>query len=137
MSTAVDIPKEYFNLISRFPLLPIRSEAKLDAAIEVMKDLAHPRRKLSVTENGYLRVLTVLIREYESQHYPQGNLTAQELVEALMEEHGLNQTTLAAKLGMDRANLSAFLSYRRQLSKTNALKLAKCFKVDVSGLLAP
>jgi HTH-type transcriptional regulator/antitoxin HigA len=135
MSTAMDIPKEYLKLIRRFPLLPIRSEARLDAAIEVMKELAHPRRKLSATENGYLRVLTNLIREYESQHYAQGNLTAQELVKALMEEHGLNQTTLAAKLGVDRTNLSAFLSHRRQLSKTNALKLTQCFKVDVRCLL--
>lgn len=135
MSTAIETPREYLKLIRRFPLLPIDSEAKLDAAIEIMKDLAHPRRKLSVTENGYLRILTNLIREYESKHYAQADLTPQGLVEALMEEHGLNQTTLAAKLGMDRTNLSAFLSHRRQLSKTNVLKLAERFKVDVRCLL--
>jgi HTH-type transcriptional regulator/antitoxin HigA len=135
MSAIADTPKEYLKLIRRFPLLPIDTEARLDAAIEVMKDLAHPHKKLSASETGYLRVLTGLIREYESKHYAQGNCTPQELVEALMEEHGLNQTALASELGVDRTNLSAFLSHRRQLSKSNALKLSERFKVDVRHLL--
>jgi antitoxin component HigA of HigAB toxin-antitoxin module len=136
MSAVIDTPKEYLRLIKRFPLLPINSESKLDAAIEIMKELTHPRKKLSISEAGYLKILTILIREYESKYYAPAKCTPQELVEALMKEHKLNQTALAAELGMDRANLSAFLSHNRHLSKTNALKLSEHFKVDVRCLLA-
>ncbi len=135
MSTVINTPKEYLKLIKRFPLLPIDNETKLDAAIEVMKDLAKPRQKLSVSENGYLRILTGLIRDYESKHYAAATCTPQELVESLMEEHGLNQTTLAAELDVDRGNLSAFLTHRRQLSKASAIKLAERFKIDIRHLL--
>lgn len=136
MSAIAETPKEYLRLIRRFPLLPIDTEAKLDAAIAIMKDLAHPRKKLTTSETGYLRILTSLIREYESKHYAQSDCTPQELVEAIMQEHSLSQTTLASKLGIDRANLSAFLSHRRQLSKSSALRLAEYFKIDVRCLLA-
>ena len=66
----------------KIQLLPIDTDARLDAAIVVMKDLGHPRRKLSDAEAGYLRVLTSWIREYESKHYAPVNCTTQELVEA-------------------------------------------------------
>lgn len=136
MSTTLDAPKEYLKLIRRFPLLPITSEAKLDAAIEVMKELAHPGRRLTSAESGYLKILTSLIRDYESKHFAQATSSPQEIVEALMDEAGLSQTALAAELGIDRSNLSAFLSHHRQLSKTNALKLAERFKIEVQALLA-
>lgn len=135
MSTTLDAPKEYLKLIRQFPLLPISSERKLDAAIEVMKELTHPARKLTNSESGYLKILTSLIREYESKHYPQTTSSPQEVVEALMEEAGLNQTALAAELGIERSNLSAFLSHNRQLSKGNALKIAERFKIDITSLL--
>lgn len=135
MSTTLEAPKEYLKLIKRFPLLPIKSESKLDVAIEVMKELTHPGRKLSSSENGYLKILTGLIREFELQQYPQATYSPQEIVEALMEENGLNQTALAAELNIDRSNLSAFLSHHRQLSKANALKIAERFKIDIQALL--
>ncbi len=135
MSTTLQAPKEYLKLIKQFPLLPISSESKLDAAIEVMKELTRPDRKLTNSESGYLKILTGLIREYESKHYAQATSSPQEIVEVLMEEAGLNQTALAAELGIERSNLSAFLSHNRQLSKTNALKIAERFKIDITALL--
>lgn len=136
MSAIEETPQDYLKLIRRFPLLPIQSEAKLDAAIEMMKELRRPRVKLSASEIGYLRILTGLIRDYESKHYARAACTPQELVEAIMQERGLSQTTLAAMLGIERTNLSAFLAGRRQLSKVNALKLAEYFKLDVRCLLS-
>ncbi len=135
MTSAIDSSKEYFKLIKRFPLLPINSEAKLDAAIEVMKDMSKPKSKLSAIERGYLHVLTSLIREYENEHYAKPS-SPRALVLALLEEHGLSQTAVASELAIDRTNLSAFLSGRRQLSKTSALKLAERFNVDIRFLLS-
>lgn len=135
MTSAIGCSKEYLKLIRRFPLLPINSEAKLDLAIQVMKDMTKPKSKLSTVERGYLHILTNLIREYEKDHYMHKSSSARELVLALMEEHELSQTAAAAELGIDRTNLSAFLSGRRQLSKSSALKLAERFNIDIRILL--
>jgi hypothetical protein len=65
-TTAVSGPDQaYLNLIRRFPLRPIRTEAELEAASAVIDELPD-RDDLSLTESDFLDVLGDLGEKYES-----------------------------------------------------------------------
>ena len=62
------VGNEYFELVRRFPLRPIRSERELDNAIAVIDDLI-ARLARSAEADDYLDVLSDLVEKYESEHH--------------------------------------------------------------------
>ena len=123
------VKNEYMELIKRFPLAPIRSKKKFDAAIKLMKELCYRNLSLSRSEKDYLHVLSNLIIEYEKEHLePPGKLTPVEALTYLMEVNGLKQSDLVPVV-KHKSNLSAFLHGKRGLSKTNAVRLGEYFCV--------
>ena len=129
MSTA-RIDKEYMELITKFPLVPLREKSVFEEAIKVMKQLAYRRDTLTSGEADYLTVLGDLIAQYEKQ-LPRlsDEMTPQEAVAYLMETNGLAQSDLVEYVGY-KSNLSAFLNGHRSLSKRAASRLAQYFKVS-------
>lgn len=120
----------YKQLISSFPLVPIRNKKQFEKAVTVMKDLAYRRASLSHGEADYLSVLASLIAQYEKR-LPRlaAKMTPSEALKHLLEINGLTQAALVPLVG-HKSNLSAFLSGKRGLSKQAALRLAERFKVS-------
>ncbi|HEY9868957.1 MAG TPA: helix-turn-helix domain-containing protein [Candidatus Obscuribacterales bacterium] len=133
------LKKEYLTLIERFPLAPIRSRERYEAAVGMLKELTVPERIESLTpeENDYLDVLAQLISRFEQAHWqPLAKpMTAREVLAFLLKESGTTQSELARATGSGQSHISEFLAGKRDLSKENIIKIASYFKVSPSLFL--
>ncbi len=123
---------KYMELIERCPLLPITNKAKHRAAKKMIVELTERDGDLSKVEIGYGQVLIQLIQTYERQSVGDyfKNVTAEEALEYLLNEHQMKQTEAAEIAGISKQNLSDFLKGRRSLTKSARMRLAKHFKVN-------
>src|SRR5258708_40321047 len=74
----------YLDLVRRFPLRPLRSDADLDAAVAVI-DALIDRPKLTAPEQDYLDVLSDLVAAYEAEAVPMRPVGDAELLRFLLE----------------------------------------------------
>ncbi|MFI5378671.1 MAG: type II toxin-antitoxin system HigA family antitoxin [Tepidisphaerales bacterium] len=121
----------YMELVGRFPLRPIRSDAEYHKASAVMMSLAMKgEKRLSSGERDYLDAITVFVGRYDDEHYPlAGKCTPLECLKYLMEENGMKAIDLGELVG-GRGQASLILHGRRDLSKANIRALATRFKVS-------
>ena len=123
---------KYMELVARFPLLPIISKRMHASAKKMMIELTKRDGELSDAEIGYGKVLTQLIENYEQQLV--GNffkdVSGEDVLEYLCNEHQLKQSEIAAIAGISKQNLNDYLKGRRGLSKKACLRLAAHFKLN-------
>jgi len=133
--------KRLVELSKRFPLSLIKSDKELKVASKIYSELGM-KDKLSPVENDYFEVLELLIMDYEAKSpriqafLAEARATPPErILKSILEESGMSQSQLAREVGCHQEHISAFLAGRRGLSKINAMKLAKYFKVSVELFL--
>lgn len=122
----------YFDLVRRFPLVPIRTEAQYDAALAFVKDLAiRGEDSLDKGERIYLDALTQFVADYEDKHYQieVRDLTPLDALKYLMEQNGMAPADLGRLLG-NRSLASQILRGKRGLSRTHIRILCERFKVE-------
>lgn len=123
---------KYLALVERFPLLPITNKDQHKAAKDMILSLTARDGELSQIEAGYAKVLVQLIQTYESAIV--GNffdgVTGSAVLEYLLNEHQMTQTSAAEIAGVSKQNLNDFLKCRRGLPKDACMRLAKHFKLD-------
>lgn len=122
---------DYMKWIKRFPLRPIQTDAENEAALEVLSELADQsvRKKLTKDEEAYMDVLSDLVGSYESAQWTYSKAKPAEVLEFLMEQHGLKQADLVAEMGTQSA-VSMVLTGQRELSKRQIELLSKRFNVN-------
>jgi len=131
MSTVVDWKNDYYALVRKFPLVPLKTSRQYKAALRIVDELTDTPEALSIAELNYLSVLGRLITDYEKEHLPgTPEFAGRDLLAFLMEQNGLSLTTLANEIGGHKSNLSGFLNGSRALSKKIALALASKFRVS-------
>ena len=116
----------------RVPLVPIRTEEELDAATHVIHSLID-LDKLRGPEQDYIDVLTYLVEEYESEHYPDEPVSDSEMLGYLLEIKGVSQSAAAKGAGIAESTVSEVLSGKRTLNRKQIGKLAKFFGVGASA----
>jgi HTH-type transcriptional regulator / antitoxin HigA len=127
MSALLKETREHWQAIG--PLLTIRSERDYDAAVtrlgalldEIGDDEQHPLY-------GFLDTLGTLIQAYEEEHVPIPDASGPEVLEYLMEEHGLSPEDLP-ELGEANA-VRAVLTQQRELHVGEIRALAERFRVS-------
>jgi HTH-type transcriptional regulator/antitoxin HigA len=119
----------YLELIRRFPLRRLQSEADLDAAIRVVHDLID-QDALTPAEDDYLDVLSDLVEAYEEEHHPIGPVSDADMLGSLIESRGATQAAVAAGAGIAESTISEVLAGKRKLTRGQIGKLARYFKVD-------
>ena len=104
----------YFDLVRRVPLRPIRSEAELDRAIDMINELIdRPERNAGAQD--YLDVLSDLVEAYEEMHYPMPSVASDaEALRLLIEAKGITQQELAKAVGIANSTISAILHGQRR-----------------------
>ncbi|MFI5379062.1 MAG: type II toxin-antitoxin system HigA family antitoxin [Tepidisphaerales bacterium] len=123
---------DYLELVRRFPLRPVRTEAEYDAAIAVVNTLAiRGEDHLTSGQADYLDVLADLVGKYEEEHYrmPTRTGTPLERLRYIVEQAGMSASDLGRLLG-NRGLGATLLAGRRELSKTHIRMLADHFKVE-------
>lgn len=123
---------KYMELITRCPLLPITSKKQHSTAKKMIIELTKRDGVLSQAEVGYGKVLTKLIETYERQLVGTffDNVSGNEVLEYLLNEHQMKQTEAAAIAGVSKQNLNDFLKGRRGLTRQALARLGRHFKVN-------
>lgn len=120
---------QYLELVRRFPLRPIRSDAELDRAIEVINSLVD-QEKLTTDEDDYLEVLGDLIEKYEHEHHPIPPVSDADMLRHLIEARGTTQAAVAAETGIAVSTISEILAGKRGLNRRHIEALARMFHVS-------
>ena len=127
------IPDRYFELVKKFPLVPIRDDEHLTEAETVLHQLL--AEKLDSGAEAYLAVLTELIESYEEEHHEIEDASEASVLRLLMESNELTQTELSAELG-GQSVVSAVLNGQRAINARQASALAKRFGVSPAAFIA-
>ncbi|HAG79760.1 MAG TPA: transcriptional regulator [Cyanobacteria bacterium UBA11162] len=128
MTTGLKTPSNYYiALITSFPPRPITNEAELIATQTQINSILD-KGKLTNDDRDYLKVLGLLVYDYENKHEPMPLLKGFELVQALLEESNLQPKDLIPIFETETAVLD-ILNGKRQLTTEQINKLAALFQL--------
>jgi HTH-type transcriptional regulator/antitoxin HigA len=124
--------EKYMQLVKTFPLLPVTNKAQHQAAKAIIAELALRDAQLSSSEIGYGKVLVQIVQNYERETL-QGffeDVSGNEALQYLLDEHGLKQTEVAEIAGVSKQNIHDFLKGRRSLPREARIRLARHFRLQ-------
>ena len=128
---------DYFELVRRFPLVPIKNERHFKQALRVIDELSIiDEHKMTPGQADYLDTLATLVERYEDEHYPidLSDIDGIDALKFLLEQNDMNASDLGRLLG-NRQLGAAILRRERQLSKTHIAKLCERFTVSADLFL--
>ncbi len=126
-----DAGDRYFELVKRFPLRPICSDAELDRAIAVIDSLID-KDNLDPNEYDYLDVLGDLVEKYESDNHPMPPVSDADMLRHLIETRETTQAVVSAETGIAESTISEILAGKRALNRKHIEALARHFRVSHS-----
>jgi HTH-type transcriptional regulator / antitoxin HigA len=135
-AATLGVDAAYLALIRRFPLRPIRTDAELDAASQLIDELTI-LDDLSSTEFDYLDVLGDLVEKYEDEHVEMPHVSDAAMLRSLMDEKGVRQADVVRGTGISKTVLSLVLNGKRDLTREHIATLSKYFDVDPAVFLGP
>lgn len=115
------------QLIDIVPLQPIGDDEEL-AATQARIHRLLDGKPLSQGDRDYLKILGMLVYEYEEIHEPMPTLAGTALLQALLDEAKLQPDQITALFGSE-ANLSAILNQQQDLTVKQIQTLAQVFHV--------
>lgn len=123
------VKDRYLELVQYVPLRPIRTEAELDEAIN-MVDYLIDRKQMNADEKDYLAVLADLIEKYEDVHYPMEKPVEKDMLRFLLEAKGVTQAQVAKDCRIAESTISEVLKGVRKLNRNHIAKLSAYFHVE-------
>ena len=118
----------YPQLLAEFVPQAIDSEVEYDRALEIAERLIFKQDK-TLSEIKLLKLIVVLIEDYETEHYPMDNVTPHDLLQHLMESNNTRQADLVGLIG-SRGVVSEVVNGKRAISKAQAKALGEFFDVS-------
>ena len=120
--------RKYARLLGKTLPRPITSDNQLKQALEITSRLMG-QAELTVEETALLKLLSILISEYERTRYADlfEKLAPAEALAYLMEENALSQRDFP---GIPQSRVSDILAGRRKVSKAQARIFGERFKVS-------
>ncbi len=129
MTTGIRNPSEYYlDLLQAFPPRPINNEAELIATQNQINSILD-RKQLTQDDHDYLKVLGMLVYQYEAKNEQIPSLEGIDLLKAVMNEFNLEAEDLADIFG-DKSSLIAVLEGRRKITKIQENQLKERFIVS-------
>jgi HTH-type transcriptional regulator/antitoxin HigA len=121
----------YLELIQRFPLRPLRSDAELNEAIATVNILLDQLdyRPWNKDEKDYVDVLADLIEKYESEHVKIEPLSGVEMLKFLIENKRVTQAQVAKDCRIAESTISEILAGSRKMNRNHIAKFAAYFHV--------
>jgi HTH-type transcriptional regulator / antitoxin HigA len=118
----------YSQLLAEFVPQAIDSEAEYDRALAIAERLTFKKDRTEA-EIKFLKLVVVLIEDYETEHYPMDDVAPHELLQHLMESNGTSQADLVELIG-SREVVSEVVNGKRAISKAQARALSEFFSVS-------
>jgi HTH-type transcriptional regulator / antitoxin HigA len=112
----------------------IHSDKELEAYTSALFQLT-ALEKPSSAQAEAIELLTLLIEQYEREHYPIPAADAISVVRFLIEQQGLTQRDLIPEFGSESA-VSMFLAGDRKLTVEQIRKLSSRFKLSADVFIA-
>jgi HTH-type transcriptional regulator / antitoxin HigA len=113
--------------IAKYPRV-ITSKAQHEAYVSWLLELQR-QKGLSRDDKDVVRLLILVIKDYESRQFPVEAASPREVLEELMEANNLRQKDLAPLLGGESV-VSNVLSGHRELNKHQIERLSQQFNVS-------
>ncbi len=123
------VTDDYFQLVKRFPLVPIRSDRHLKEAHKVIDELSIiDEEELSEGQAAYLAVMSDLTSRYESPALDEltKDLTGLDVLKHLMQENDLTGSDVGRIIGQRELGAKV-LNGDRQISREHAKLLGRHF----------
>jgi HTH-type transcriptional regulator/antitoxin HigA len=115
-------------------LKPIKNKAQYENALARVYELMQKDLKPESKDSDELEVLSILIKEYELEHYPILNPTPLEAIKFRLEQMGMSEAELSDILGY-RSRKSEILSGKRKLSLAMIRKLNEILHIPAEVLI--
>lgn len=122
--------KKYGALLMTTLPRVIENEKELEAMENVINQLLSKGEKLSPEKEKLLVLVSNLVEDCEDEMYPMPDVSPNEILKHLMEENDLQQKDLL-HIFSSSGIASEVVGGKREISKTQAKKLAEYFKVSV------
>lgn len=133
MTTGLKTPSSYYmQLINAFPPRPITTEVELEATQAQINSILD-RGRLTQDDQDYLKVLGMLVYEYEEKTEVFPRLTGVELLRALLDEMGLMPKDLVPIVGAE-STVVEILNGMSQPTEMQVQQLAAFFRVSPQSL---
>lgn len=104
----------------------IKSKEQYNDYCLMLKSLLE--NKLSAFEDE-IELLTLLIENYDSEHYQVSKIDPVQIIRSLMEDHNLKAIELAEILSLSKGSISKILNYQKGISKETIRRLSDYFKL--------
>ena len=127
--------KKYGQLLAQHLPAAIQADREQDRLAEVLLRLTVPARELTPEEERLVRLLEVLVDEYEERRNaaaPKGSPL--QLLEGLMEFGNLRQADLVDVFG-SQGNVSEVLTGKRKINLEHARRLSARFRIPVERFI--
>ena len=115
-------------------LKPIKNDVQYEDALARIYELMQKSLKPESKESDELEVLSILVKEYELDHYPMPKLSPLEAIRFRLEQMGMSEAQLSDILGY-RSRKSEILSGKRKLSLTMIRKLNEVLHIPAEVLI--
>ena len=115
-------------------LKPIRNNAQYEDALARVYALMQNDLKPESKDSDELEILSILIKEYEQEHYPVPNPSPLEAIKFRLEQMGMSEAELSDILGY-RSRKSEILSGKRKLSLAMIRKLNEILHIPAEVLI--
>ncbi len=124
----------YINLLANFVPQVINSEAEYDRALSIAEPLV-ANHNLSNEESKFLALIVTLIEDYESKHYPMGDVSPHAALLHLMEYGHTKESDLVGAIGSAEV-VSGLVSGKSLIDRVQAKALGEYFQVSASLFIA-
>ncbi|MBF2028561.1 MAG: transcriptional regulator [Oscillatoriales cyanobacterium C42_A2020_001] len=118
----------YTKLLVEFQPRVITTENEYERALEIVQQLMANKER-TPEQTALMKLLVLLIENYEEEHYPMPTVLPHEMVQHLMEARGLRQADLIEILG-SKGVVSEVVRGKRKISKAQAKSLGEFFHVS-------
>ncbi len=115
-------------------LKPIKTEDQYNEALAQVYGLMQADIRENTPESDQLEILSILIKEYENEHYPMPSPNPIEAIKFRLDQMGLSEKELGEILGY-RSRKSEILSGKRKLSLAMIRRLNEVLHIPAKILI--
>jgi HTH-type transcriptional regulator/antitoxin HigA len=119
----------YTALLAKVLPRVVRSDAQNEVYIEALYEMEQRKGRRSKEEIELADLLTLLIEDYETKNYDLPRSSPLEIIEFLMDQHGLKQKDLVDVFGTPSV-VSEVMRGKRDLNKEQIRRLSARFHVS-------